>query len=138
MTNQDAFTLVVQHLRTQGGPSIDGTNCVYRHPDGIKRCAVGVLIADDDYKVVYESNTVIILPEIPSLDGISITLLTEMQKTHDYIAVTKGSLPWAARMENAYIDIAKQFDLTVPLHPCGIPQDHTTTPEVDTLIHQSA
>lgn len=128
MTNQDAFTLMVQHLRTQGGPSKDikkGIGCVYRHPDGIKRCAVGVLIPDTEYKYSFEGNTISHIYEmVPSLKSVEVSLLRHMQDAHDKeerMCQLEG-LSWLEYMEQRYLVIAEWFGLTVPLHPCAEPQ----------------
>ena len=132
MTNQDAFTLMVQHLRTQGGPSSSGSNrCFYRHADGIRRCAVGVLISDADYHPTFENQPVELLPGCPSLDGITVDLLRAMQTAHDVTAIYVRGGKWAKRMEDQYVVIAKHFNLVVPMHPCEAPQEHIPAQVVD-------
>ena len=125
MTNQKAFTLMVQHLRTQGEPSRDdsGNLCLYRHKDGVKRCAVGVLIPDSEYHPKYEGNVVGFLHDnfkIPSLQGLNLDLLENMQNAHDDIEHRKE---WRTWMEVVYVRIAKDFGLEVPPHPCATTQD---------------
>lgn len=49
MTEQEAFTAALQHLRRQGCQAkSDALNCAYRTPEGHK-CAVGALIPDELY-----------------------------------------------------------------------------------------
>lgn len=123
MDNQSAFTLMVQHLRTQGAPSMgDDRNCLYRHPDGVRRCAVGVLISTTEYNPLYENLSVEGLAGLESLQGIEVSLLRAMQSAHDLTALSVTGSEWAKRMEDQYVVIAKKFDLLVPLHPCGVPQ----------------
>lgn len=128
MDNQTAFTTMVQHLRTQGAPSIgtddDGNKgCYYRHPDGIKRCAVGVLISDEDYKDKYEGNNAFMVSNnIASLQNIDLDLLSIMQNAHDLEASAGSIKNWATRMEECYTKIAREFNLVVPTHPCATPQ----------------
>jgi hypothetical protein len=137
MDNQSAFTLMVQHLRTQGGPSSTGSNqCFYRHADGIRRCAVGVLISDADYHPTFENQPVESLADCPSLGGITVDLLRAMQSAHDVTAISVRGSKWAKRMEDQYVVIAKHFNLVVPMHPCWVSQEHTPAQIVNTQTAQ--
>jgi hypothetical protein len=83
--NQTAFDTVVAHLRLQKKRSAKpGTNvCMYRGPDGTK-CAVGVLIPDDQFDPAKESQHVSDLHStIPALQGIDLDFLCELQRVHD-------------------------------------------------------
>lgn len=134
MTTQEAFTRIVQHLRTQGRQSITiNGGCRYRHHDGITRCAVGVLIPENEYSPFLENKAVdIIMCYTPSLQGISLRFLYTMQNAHDKSTflyngvscvhdfqnnkvITKS---WILYMEESYIHIAHRFNLIVPSHPC--------------------
>jgi hypothetical protein len=108
MTNQEAFTKVVLHLRKQGEKSQneDKTLCLYRGPNGLM-CAVGCLIPDEEYRPELESSVVdIIYDKVDSLKGLNIDMLTEVQKVHDMDCVTV----W----EDKFRHIAKEFSLEVP------------------------
>ena len=137
MTNQEAFNIVVQHLRTQGQASRDHNGeCVYRHSDGIKRCAVGILIPDDEYSSTFEGYRIEDLRRARPylLEGVDLHLLQAMQDAHDiaYIPLLicgiqlselcKGARSsvegWRTWMEACYTHIAQRFELTVPDHPC--------------------
>ena len=136
MTKQDAFTLMVQHLRTQGAPSFtykDGSlNCLYRHPDGIKRCAVGVLIMDKDYTRNIENKGVGgLLIDHPHLgwlaplnymdeDSSGIGFLQRMQSLHDSVIKIDGTIKegFLDLWENGFRKIARDHGLSVPEHPC--------------------
>lgn len=127
MTNQEAFNTVVQHLRTQGEPSINPKNsryiarCLYRHPDGIKRCAVGVLIPDELYQDDMECQSVYDLVtngDLPFLSDLDINLLTNLQDAHDRNHETTEE--WRLHMESEYKIIAHRYNLTIPTHPCAI------------------
>ena len=129
MTNQEAFTLVVQHLRTQGAPSqvlIPYRACLYRHPDGIKRYAVGVLIPDSEYDTHMERQLLVDVARIPSLCHLDFGLLNELQIAHD-----RPSMPdttWLNCVEQRFVEIASKFNLQVPPHPClERPTDEATT-----------
>lgn len=56
MTNQEILNTVYEHLKQQGKPSRDGSNCRYRASDG-SRCAVGCLISDEHYTRELEGGT---------------------------------------------------------------------------------
>lgn len=129
MDNQQAFNTVVQHLRTQGAPSetynpkSGGNLCVYRHPDGVRRCAVGVLIPDEYYTPQMENKAVGTLQLnglAPFLRGISSDMLVDLQDAHDWTCSTVEE--WRQYMEEKYIVIAERFGLTVPPHPCAVEQ----------------
>lgn len=87
MTNQEAFDIMVNHLRTMPGRSVNArkTVCQYRNSNGNK-CAVGVLIPDNEYDSDWDINTIgidMIYSKIPSLQGLNINLLQKMQDAHD-------------------------------------------------------
>jgi len=94
MNNQQAFDIMVQHLRKQGQKSRNngcGT-CLYRGPDGLK-CAIGALIPDELYSKEMEGYTIDRLlinerdrfPELSKLfEGIDEQLLSDMQDIHDF------------------------------------------------------
>lgn len=108
MTNQEAFTAMVQHLRKQGCKSQDEQHqtCLYRGPNGLK-CAVGVLIPDEEYRDEWdEKGWQVAKLECVSLRGIDMHLLKQMQSTHDHISVPF----WESHFEG----IANQFRLTLP------------------------
>jgi len=59
-SRSDVFNHVIGHLRKQGTKSlssVDKEMCAYRGEGGTM-CAVGVLIADDEYDPSFEGNTV--------------------------------------------------------------------------------
>jgi hypothetical protein len=128
MDNQTAFNTVVQHLRTQGAQSLgpyktakgeDSYTCYYRHPDGIKRCAVGVLISDEQYHDSIENCSIShIYDSLSCLHGVSLDLLKDLQYAHDSERhkETPG-YTWLKYMEDAYKIIATRYQLTIPTHP---------------------
>ena len=93
MTNQEAFTTVKDHLLAQGKRSMapyssydsgGAWRCAYRGADGLK-CALGILIPDDEYTPELEGNEFMELcPVPPSLRGIDEDLLSALQCVHDY------------------------------------------------------
>ena len=142
MTQQEAFNIMVQHLRTQGSPSYysatnnfgTGNRCYYRHPDGIKRCAVGVLISDKDYApaLEYLSAARLVERQLASLKGLTSEFLCTMQDSHDSVAaLARGNdEAWRRLMEDEYIHIAKDYRLTVPQHPCQEVEHHDEPEEL--------
>lgn len=83
MTNQEAFDFVVRSLVVQGKPSVEGTSCSYRAPDGC-RCAAGWLIPDDKYNPRMEGVTVssvVVKAALPP--KLSLYLIADLQRAHD-------------------------------------------------------
>lgn len=102
-TDQQAFDIMVSHLRAQQCRSADEIRtCLYRGPNGLK-CAVGVLIPDDQYSPAFEGWRVSeILDKVPALHGSNFKLLRDMQIVHDVWHVEKWEECFAkvARMHN--------------------------------------
>lgn len=91
MTDQKIFETVARHLVTQGGRSVapdpknGGDMCQYHGADGSK-CAVGVLIADDEYTPDMEERDVQELGKrglLPEHLVEYIELLDTLQHVHD-------------------------------------------------------
>jgi len=99
-TAQEIFTIVVNHLRKQKYKSSepDDNNhytCLYHDPDG-SRCAVGILINNEDYKKEYEHNSLDKLLELRLLPEhlheefwTHRRLLLDLQYLHDDMPITK-------------------------------------------------
>lgn len=127
LTHQQIFDKVLTHLRRQGGPSNGrgGVRCLYRGPHG-RSCAVGCLIADDDYRVAFEAGGAVGALIVRNADfhqalhnaGIDATygtgqLLSELQKAHD--ASTDGPPSderWLAEFESKMMGVAETHALT--------------------------
>lgn len=128
---QEIFDYVLDHLRLQGGPSGRVVNdmtgksifqCEYRGPQG-KRCAVGWLIADEDYERKFEGTGVAGLadPNFPlSYSKLyylkpNLKLLNELQKVHD-ADYNRQEKPegwvWSKRFERNMQRVAADFELT--------------------------
>lgn len=106
MTNQEAFDEVCLHLAQQKRRcTVEGTLCKYRHR-GMK-CAVGALIPDDEYRAEFDNETFgmeVLKEQIPSLRGISTSLLVKLQLAHD------GSYS-LQQLHRRLIEIAANYDL---------------------------
>jgi hypothetical protein len=94
MNNQEAFNLMVDHLRKQQQRSqgLNDTTCMYRGPDGLK-CAVGALIPDELYIEDMEGSAITRIlidyrdryPALSTLfKDIDPLFLAEMQDIHDF------------------------------------------------------
>jgi len=88
MTNNEAFATIVNHLWNQKVPSFGfDQSCKYRGENGLK-CAIGCLITDAEYKPEMEFKsikTIIRNYNVPSLNGIDLDMLTDLQNVHDDI-----------------------------------------------------
>ena len=117
MNAQEVFDTVVNHLRTQKQPAINsGDQCRYRHtePDGtVLRCAVGCLIADDEYLQEMEGTNIdgLLADYLRLPNGFlreklrtHYSLLRALQSTHDDVS-RLGE--WEACFE----EIANYFNL---------------------------
>lgn len=93
MTAQEVFDTVAKHLLAQGArASADNGECLYRGPNGTK-CAVGCLLADEEYNSDMEGNSVWGI-ELPERLKVHAGLLSDLQALHD------GSSPetWKAEL----------------------------------------
>ena len=95
----DVFNYVIDHLRAQGERSVffnrDGETCAYRGIDsalGVKEtmCAVGALIADDEYNPTWEGaplEKLITYPDLPEALRVRLDahyeMLDDLQLFHD-------------------------------------------------------
>jgi hypothetical protein len=106
----DVFNYVVNHLREQGCQSLfrEKIMCAYRG-DGGTMCAVGALIADDEYGPSLENNSIVVLFEKNLLptdlkDRIepNLHMLSDLQALHDnYLEYKDGEFTEDVK---AYID----------------------------------
>lgn len=82
MNAQEIFDTVAKHLATQGCQSLSATgDCSYRGERGLK-CAVGILISDEEYTPFMEGNG----PgheALPNWFGQFESLLRDLQSVHD-------------------------------------------------------
>lgn len=104
MNTQEAFNKIyAYYVFDKNPPGWDGNRCTYRGPSG-EKCAVGVLMSDEDYEALEEEhlrrkaqpmyssayslltkNVVAITRalSLPSLEGYSLGFLKAMQEVHD-------------------------------------------------------
>jgi hypothetical protein len=87
----DVFNYVINHLREQGCQSLfeEKKMCAYRG-DGGTMCAVGTLIADDEYSPSLENNSIValfaknLLPtDLKKRIEPNLHMLSDLQKLHD-------------------------------------------------------
>lgn len=98
LTNLEVIDLVTKHLLCQNKRSatiLDGKSmCLYRGPDGTK-CAVGVLIPDEEYSVYFENKIPVHL-DCPSLRDIDLAVLNKLQAIHDNVDPAQWGFKLAA------------------------------------------
>ncbi len=87
LTAQEIFDTVAKHLAMQGRRSINpDQTCVYRGPKNT-RCAVGVLIADDEYEYGMDTagdvDSLVAADLLPSRLAEHQALLMDLQAAHD-------------------------------------------------------
>lgn len=83
MTNQEAFDIVVKHLLSQGERSLTpGGLCAYRGKNGLK-CAVGILIPDNEYSPELEGSLSSVRYKCSSLKSVDFDFLGKLQNIHD-------------------------------------------------------
>jgi hypothetical protein len=114
----DVFNYVVTHLRAQGCQSLfkEKNMCAYRGDSGTM-CALGALIADDEYSPSLENNSITALFEKNLLPADlkkrlepNLQMLTDLQKLHDnYLEYENGEFTEYAK---AHIeDIRKKWEI---------------------------
>lgn len=89
ITKQKTYNAVAKHLFTQGEPAMGSVDdhpkaiCMYRAEDG-KRCAVGCLIPNDEYKEEFENKCAhTVRGGCPTLQEHDLELLEALQEVHD-------------------------------------------------------
>jgi hypothetical protein len=105
-TAQEIFNLCATHLLTQNEHSYSRHNaCMYRNPNGLK-CALGVLISDEEYCGDMESKGITtLLREFGISHSIHHDLLHDLQRVHDN-GHTVSCWP------NELIDLAMTYNLS--------------------------
>lgn len=99
MTTQEYYDLLVQCATDGTFPSVTQARvtCRYRTLDGKHRCAVGVLIPDEDYYGSFEGATVYSLPDelVDRIMPVGMTRfdLVTVQSLHDGMSYNKPWLP---------------------------------------------
>lgn len=82
-TEQEVFDQVARHLLTQNAKSSGvRSNCLYLSDDG-KKCAVGCLIAKDEYHAGMEGTRWSGLISNHGYPAVHENLISELQKIHD-------------------------------------------------------
>lgn len=115
MNTQEIFNKVVNHLLTQKAASRNPSNneCVYRNDNGLK-CAVGVLIDYEHYKLALEKRSIrspLVISAVADSIGRNLTeneidLLDRLQRMHDL----KSPAVW----ERTLGTIAEYYGLAMP------------------------
>jgi hypothetical protein len=116
MTNQEAFNKVVIGLRAQGRPSINPNSvCMYRNSEGLK-CAVGILIPDEEYRPEFDCNLDLInvIEQVPALQSFDRIFLNSLQYVHDSASFNTEVGGFMQDLEEGFQKIAKVYHLTIP------------------------
>ena len=101
MTNEEAFQISAKHLLKQWRRAIIKGSCSYRTPCGDK-CAIGILIPDDEYSPDFENTWVTnIHGKVSTLAPLDLRMLDRLQDVHDDFA------PYEWRSELARV--AREF-----------------------------
>jgi hypothetical protein len=106
LNKQEAFDKAVKGIILQGGPSREGTGCLYRGPDG-KKCAIGHLIPDELYDPDMEGRGMSIhaftkFAAILGWNESDIKFLSGLQETHDNASMSRDFI-------NDFIEYAAMF-----------------------------
>lgn len=118
MNRQEIFDKVLEHLRKQGGLSLnEHGKCCYRGNHGNK-CAIGVLIPDELYKsrMEYKTPSGLIKDEIIKLPSYFYKdkeyFLDKIQsKLHDGIKHELHYIPFGLALENRAKEFAEEYNL---------------------------
>jgi hypothetical protein len=118
MTNQEAFDRVWHWFVVEGHAQSKAPGsmaCLYRGPDGLK-CAVGVLIPDEEYQPSLEGKvTAQIIHDVPALKDLTCTCLGDMQRVHDEYGFKADKGPsFTDHMKAGLTRIAQDWHLQVP------------------------
>lgn len=118
MTPQEVFDKVAKHLLTQKAKSMgeDEDTCMYRGANGLK-CAVGILIEDDEYSPRMEMGIASLLSgsvQTPCPHSVyerlspHSTLLGTLQHIHDGEMVDT----WEEKLKEAAVDYKLNWTIT--------------------------
>lgn len=109
MSRQEAFDIMVRHLRQQGCRALRNGVCCYRGDHGTK-CAVGALITDEQYDIMTRPNGLEwSLGPTAELIGMSRDdrdFLRAVQAVHDGVPIKD----WDEHLR----EIAVEYNLTYP------------------------
>lgn len=116
ITKQEIIDHVYPFIMSQGQASNDDGDCYYRSPHG-KMCAVGCLLAEDEYRVDMEHNGVFEI-NLPERLKSHMSLLAELQALHDN---------WKPCHKKSFQDfftdnirmLCERLDLTMPEYKGG-------------------
>lgn len=112
MTKQELLNTSVAHVLAQGSPSVNGTGCMYRSPDG-KQCAAGPFIVsyDEDMENKNWEHISEIFGDSLNPDAVKeADFVRELQFAHDNAAVeVKYTAPY--KCENIVRDDASFLEV---------------------------
>lgn len=121
MTPQEMFDFITSKLIEQGAPSKRGMRCLLRDEQG-RKCAVGWVIADEDYfpamedvasmyeydepyQFIYEELGKAVARTVGPIDQLKLNILTSLQNVHDDLSLSIEDWP------ESFQAIAKSYNL---------------------------
>lgn len=113
---QEIFDFVANHLLAQNGKAIENDMCRYR--SGNLKCAVGALIADEDYDCKFENSSIRTLRDklegsiFADISEPKLILLMHLQSIHDtrQVASWPEALSGLAKELSLNDEILKEFE----------------------------
>lgn len=114
MIEQEAFDKVWKYfLIEKHNYSFDGDSCYFRSPGG-EKCAVGVLIPDEEYNYNFEIRGLDrVIGDCPSLAGLEFDFLNNLQDCHDDAAMN-GLVNFYDSFRHRMITLSEDWNLEVP------------------------
>lgn len=120
-TLQEVLDFIYARIKEQGGPSVtESGKCLYRHPDGLRACAAGWCIPDDQYSPDIEGRSVRKALAVVGihLEPTMVTFLHGLQYAHDSAAdhIIEGETKrfWSP-FDNSINKLVKQYNLESPV-----------------------
>lgn len=118
--NQEAFDKVWAGIKAQGEPSMEYGNCLYRGNDRPTKCAIGLLLADEDYQPKFDSEKMPfdeVVKASPSLQKYDYSFMTQLQAIHDnsvFFCKPHIGIGFMTAWKQAMRELAEKNNLTVP------------------------
>lgn len=110
-TTQETFDMICEGLKAQNWQrSAVGTQCLYRGPNG-RKCAVGLLIPDDDYDKDFEIDASLrqVYNAVPALHRHDIKTLSWIQQRHDVLGRGQ-TLKQAMKLQAEHKNLEWKYD----------------------------
>lgn len=114
LDRQQTLNIAVNAIRQQGGPSYDGTSCLYRGPEG-RACAIGHFMTDGEACDFEGQISSAFTDRIWALKGKDVDFLDSLQMIHDNSAQdTTNDADFLGRFEVAVHHLVNMTGLQLP------------------------